>query len=195
MSGGAHAAAREQVGRGVGGWRRRDWFVPAAAVVLGVAAGLVWQAVTPRPDFLITVVGPFPATEAAARSVIDLDGWYAVPAAACGLVLGVLVFALARRLAAWAVLMLVGVAAMAEFVEFVVGQLVANQRIWWSWMPTAGDNHRVTGPLVLHAWGATVVGPLVGLLALLLLVTFAPDRTHGPRSNGETAPDQPADDA
>lgn len=158
--------------------RRRWWLLPGVAVVLGAAAGMVWQAVTPRPAFLITLVGPFPATEAMARRVVALDVWFAVAAAVCGLLVGALGFVLARRLAGWAGLLLAGSAALAELVELLVGQFVANGRVWWSWAPVAGDNHRVTGPLVLNAWGFTVVGPLVALLVLLLLVTFAPDRVE-----------------
>jgi hypothetical protein len=156
--------------------RGRWWLLPVVAVVLGAAAGVVWQAVTPRPAFLVTLAGPFPASEAMARSVVALDVWYAVAAAVCGLPVGVLGFALARRLAGWAALLLLGSAALAELAELVVGQVVANGRVWWSWAPVAGDNHRVTGPLVLNAWGFTVAGPLVALLVLLLLLTFVPDR-------------------
>lgn len=155
------------------GVRRRPrgrWRLPAsiaAVLVVAVVAGVVWSQLSPRLQFLITVIGPFPVSEATAGRVVDADAWFAVLSIVVGVAAGVGTVLVVAPLSRWrAPVALVGTAA-GLFVMFAVGQLLANSRLVWSWNPVAGDNHEVTGPLVLRAWGTVTLAPIVALAIVL----------------------------
>ena len=149
---------------------RARWSTPTAlAVVLVVAvvAGIVWSQIAPRLHFLITVVGPFPVTEATAGQVVDADAWFAVLSIAVGLAAGVAALVVIRPLSRWRALVGLAITAVGLFVMFAIGQLLVNHRLVWSWNPVAGDNEEVTGPLVLQAWGVVTIAPIAALVIVL----------------------------
>jgi hypothetical protein len=162
---------------------RARWSTPTAlAVVLVVAvvAGIVWSQIAPRLHFLITVVGPFPVTEATAGQVVDADAWFAVLSIAVGLAAGVAALVVIRPLSRWRALVGLAITAVGLFVMFAIGQLLVNHRLVWSWNPVAGDNEEVTGPLVLQAWGVVTIAPI----AALVIVLAASIVSDGPRRAG-----------
>jgi hypothetical protein len=149
---------------------RPRWSVLVALVavlVVGVVGGVIWAQLAPRLQFLITVVGPFPITEATAGGVVDADGWFAVLSIAIGLTAGFGALAALRPSSSWRAPSAVTLTAVGLFVMFTVGQLLVNHRLVWSWNPVAGDNHQVTGPLVLQAWGIVTIAPIVALVIVL----------------------------
>jgi len=163
--------------------QRAPWSTPTAlAVVLVVAvvAGIVWSQIAPRLHFLITVVGPFPVTEATAGQVVDADAWFAVLSIAVGLAAGVAALVVIRPLSRWRALVGLAITAVGLFVMFAIGQLLVNHRLVWSWNPVAGDNEEVTGPLVLQAWGVVTIAPI----AALVIVLAASIVSDGPRRAG-----------
>ena len=145
---------------------RGRWSTPiafAVVLVVAVVAGVVWSQLSPRLQFLVTVVGPFPATEATAGRVVDADAWFAVLSIAVGLAAGAAALVVLRPLSRWRALLAPAVTALGLFVMFAVGQLLVNHRLVWSWNPVAGDNHEVTGPLVLQAWGVVTIAPIAAV--------------------------------
>ena len=163
--------------------QRAPWSTPTAlVVVLAVAAasGVVWSQLSPRLHFLVTVVGPFPVTEATAGQVVDADAWFAVLSIAVGLAAGVAVLVVIRPERRWRAPLGLAITAVGLFVMFAMGQLLVNHRLVWSWNPVAGDNHEVTGPLVLQAWGVVTIAPV----AALVIVLVASIVSDGPRRAG-----------
>lgn len=149
---------------------RSRWSAPAALVavlVVAVVAGVIWSQLAPRLQFLVTVVGPFPISEATAGQVVDSDGWFAVLSIAVGLTAGFAALAVVRPSSRWRAPVGLAITEAALFVMFATGQLLANHRLVWSWNPVAGDNHEVTGPLVLQAWGAVTIAPIIALVIVL----------------------------
>jgi hypothetical protein len=149
---------------------RARWSAPVALVavlVVAAGAGAIWSQLAPRLQFLITVVGPFPITEATAGRVVDADGWFAVLSIAVGLTAGFAALVVIGPLSRWRAPAALALTAVGLFVMFAVGQLLVNSRLVWSWSPTAGDNHQVTAPLVLQAWGIVTFAPIIALVVVL----------------------------
>lgn len=149
---------------------RSGWHPPAAFVavlIVAAVAGVVWSQLAPRLQFLVTVIGPFPITEATAGRVVSSDGWFATLSIAVGLTAGFAALAATSPLSRWRAPVALGFTAVGSFVMFAVGQLLVNHRLVWSWNPVAGDNHQVTGPLVLQAWGIVTIAPIVALVIVL----------------------------
>lgn len=149
---------------------RPTWFAPVAVfvvLVVAVAVGVVWSQLAPQLRFLVTIVGPFPLTEATAGRVVDADGWFALLSIAVGLAAGFAALVSIRPLSRWRAPVALTLTAVGLLVMFAVGQLIANHRLVWSWNPVAGDNHQVTGPLVLQAWGIVTIAPIVALVIVL----------------------------
>jgi hypothetical protein len=176
-------------GVSIGGSRRRAGrglvaLLVVTALVLGVSAGLLWPWLAPRQTFLVTVVGPFPASEQNAGRVVSADAWFAVMTSIAGLLVGVLA-ALARNRRALLVLAgAVGGSVLQAVVMFVVGQLVANHRLVFVWSPVGGENLPQRGLLVLQAWPVLALGPLFAVVVVLVAVSLsappAPDRGEDP---------------
>lgn len=123
--------------------------------------------VAPRLQFLVTVIGPYPITEATAGRVVSSDGWFTVLSIAVGLTAGFAALITMRPSSRWRAPVALACTVAGLFVMFAVGQLLANHRLVWSWNPVAGDNHQVTGPLVLQAWGIMTIAPIVALIIVL----------------------------
>ena len=145
-----------------------------APLVLGVAAGLLWPWLAPRQTFLITVVGPFPASEQSAGSVVSADAWFAVMTAVAGVLVGVLAALLRNRRAPLLLLGAVGASVVQVVVMFVVGQLTANHRLVFVWAPVGGENVPERGLLVLQAWPVLALGPLFAIVVALVAVALSP---------------------
>lgn len=150
--------------------RRARWSAPialAGVFVVAVLAGVAWAQLAPELRFLVTVIGPFPVNEVTAGRVVDVDAWFAALSIAVGLVAGVAALMAVRPTSWWRAAAALGLTAFGLFVMFAVGQLIVNSRLVWSWHPVAGDNHEVTGPLVLQAWGVATIAPILALVIVL----------------------------
>jgi hypothetical protein len=89
-------------------------------VVVGVVAGLVWSALAPTTQYVLTDVGPQPA-DLEGQSLIAADGWFAVIGAVCGLVCGAGAYFLTRTRPVPAVLGVAGGGLLASYVASLVG--------------------------------------------------------------------------
>jgi hypothetical protein len=156
-------------------WRggRSAWIALAALLVVAVVAGVVWSQLAPKLVFLVTVIGPFPASEAMAGKVVDVDAWFAALSIAVGVVAGVAALIVVRPTSRWRAPVGLVLTAAGLFVMFAVGQVIVNSRLVWSWHPVAGDNHQVTGPLVLQAWGVTTIAPIIALVIIAAAAVVA----------------------
>lgn len=153
--------------------RGRAVLLLVAALVLGVAAGLLWPWLAPRQAFLITVVGPFPASEQSAGRVVSADAWFAVMTSAAGVLLGVLAAMSGNRRAPMVVLGAVGASLLQVVVMFVVGQVIANHRLVFRWAPVGGENLPERGLLVIQAWPVLALGPLFAVVVTLVAVALS----------------------
>jgi hypothetical protein len=153
--------------------RRRIAGLLVAALVLGVGAGLLWTWLAPPQTFLITEVGPFPATERSAGLVVSADAWFGVLTAAAGVLLAILAALPGMRRAPMLAVGAVGASVIQVAVTFVVGQLVANQRLVFRWAPVSEANLPERGLLVLQAWPVLVLGPMFAVMVTLVAVAFS----------------------
>ena len=154
--------------------RRPAALLVVPALVLGVAAGMLWPWLAPRQDFLITVAGPFPVSEQSAGQVVSADAWFAVMTGAAGLLLGVLAALSRARRAPLLAVGAVGASVLQVVVMFVVGQLIANHRLVLRWAPVGGENLPERGLLVLQAWPVLALGPLFAVVVTLVAVALSP---------------------
>jgi hypothetical protein len=159
--------------------RRRVVPLGVAALVLGVLGGVLWPRLAPAQTFLITVVGPFPATELAAGRVVSADAWFAAITAGAGVLLGV-VAALSRlRRAPMVVMSAVGASVVQIVVVFVVGQVIANHRLVLRWAPVGGENLPERGLLLIQAWPVLALGPLFAVVVTLVAVGLSSSAADG----------------
>jgi peptidoglycan/LPS O-acetylase OafA/YrhL len=81
------------------GWRRESLLAVAVAVALaatGLPLGLLWRAITPKVEFVMTEQGPTP-TQPEPEGFVAGDGWYVLITFVAGLLAAVAVWALIRR--------------------------------------------------------------------------------------------------
>jgi len=71
--------------------------VAAGTLVLGVAAGFLWSAVTPRPLLVMTGRGAAQVVNAETNAFIAADGWYCIICLACGVLTGLAGYLIAVR--------------------------------------------------------------------------------------------------
>ena len=153
----------------------------AGAMLLGAPAGLVWKAVSPRPEFVLTRQGPVFATPEP-HAVIAADGWFAVITAVAGLLCGGVAYVLVRprlRAQAHEVAVLLGLAVgglLASSITWYVGSRVSGLVQFREQVRSAPSGTHVTGPLQLHAVGLVVVWSLLAVLVFAILTLLGAGR-------------------
>lgn len=147
------------------------------AALLGAPAGLVWAAVAPRPELILTPIGAAYANPRA-EAVIAGDGWFAVVSVGAGLLCGLMTYALGRR---WlhgrareiAVLVgLVGGGALGSFIAARVGRL-ADLATFQQQATALPAGRQVPGFLQLHATALLIGWPVAAVLAFAAALAVA----------------------
>ncbi|MFD2080271.1 hypothetical protein SAMN05421678_110148 [Actinopolymorpha cephalotaxi] len=151
---------------------RAFWVVAVVLVAAGAIAGLVWAWTAPSPHVAMTMteLGPFPNDEEQAARLVSMDGWYAALGAGTALVLGTVLATLFLRHGLVTVAGLLAGSVLAAFAAVVVGSLVANGSLVWTWSPHAAPGTALSAPLTLHAYGVLVSWPLAALAPVIPLV-------------------------
>lgn len=140
------------------------------AALLGSPAGLVWAAVAPRPELVLTPIGATYANPQP-EAVIAADGWFTVVSAAAGVLCGLATYVLGHRwlrARAREVAVLLGVAG-GGLLGSVIAARVGRLTELASFQQQAGTlppGVRVFGFLQLHATGLLMTWPLVAVLTL-----------------------------
>jgi hypothetical protein len=145
----------------------------AGSAVLGIAAGLVWAAVAPRPLLQEIARGEAKVVNAETSAFIVADAWFCLIAAVGGLITGVLGYRLLVRRAGWVataglVLGAVAAALLAVWVGEQVGLGTYNHLLASS--PVGTFFH---GSLALGAKSSLAFWPLVTSAAILLAASGA----------------------
>lgn len=141
----------------------RDFTVTVLVLgLLGVAAGVLWSYLAPRPPYVVTGQGPTLA-DPSTQALIAADGWFAVVTGVLGLACGAVGYSLSRRgrpLAA--VLGLAGGGLLGGYLALLVGRAV---NLGATTVAASGPVVSVVpGPLdltargVLYAWPTLAVG-------------------------------------
>jgi hypothetical protein len=159
----------------------------AGSAVLGIAAGLVWAAVAPRPLLQEIARGEAQVVNAETSAFIVADAWFCLIVAVGGLITGVLGYRLLVRRAGWVataglVLGAVAAALLALWVGERVGLGTYNHLLASS--PVGTFFH---GSLALGARSALAFWPLVTSAAILLAAS-------GARRADEVATGAPAEE-
>jgi hypothetical protein len=150
----------------------------AGSAVLGIAAGLVWAAVAPRPLLQEIAHGEAQVVNAETSAFIVADAWFCLIAAAGGLITGVLGYRVLVRRAGWAataglVLGAVAAALLAVWVGEHVGLGTYNHLLASS---SVGTFFRAS--LGLGAKSALAFWPLLTSAVILLAESGARRADH-----------------
>lgn len=139
-----------------------------ALAALGVPAGLVWSALSPRPPYRITEGTASVLADPATQTLIAADGWFATVTGGLGLACGALAWFLSRHQQLAVLLGLCGGSVLASFVTLWTGTTFTFGVIAVEASAEPGVTF-VAGPLALTADGVLVSWPLlaVGLFGLL----------------------------
>lgn len=169
-------------------------FPVAGAVLLGALTGLVWSALAPRAEVVLTNGEPIYA-RAQPSAVIAADGWFTVVTGLAGLACGAALTLLGRRylhstgreitaLASLACGGLLGSLTAAQ-VGRLAGMLAFRQRA-----RTSPAGAHLPAPLELHATGLVVLWPILAVSACALLLLAA----GAARRRGTAVRDDPRGD-
>lgn len=158
--------------------RRRVLVLAVAPIVvmtlLGGPAGLVWAALAPRPELVLTSDGAVYA-DPEPYAVIAADGWFAVVTAVAGAMCGALMYAAARRLLctrAREVAALLGLTVggvLAALATWGVGRAAAYAEFQHQVRVAESGTH-VLGFLQVHAVGLVVAWPLLAVATFAVLL-------------------------
>jgi imidazolonepropionase-like amidohydrolase len=139
------------------------------SVLLGVLVGLLWEQLAPKARWVVQTGGAL-LNEAEQMDFIAADGWFAVLAAAAGVLCGTLSYLAFRRRAT---ALPIGLA-----IGGLLGSLIA-WRLGRALGPAPVDSHRgaptgstFDGPLDLRAHGVLLIWPIVAVLVVLVLTAI-----------------------
>ncbi len=156
--------------------------------MFGIAAGLVWAAVAPRPLLQEVARGEAQVVNAETSAFIVADAWFCLIVAVCGLITGVLGYRVLVRRAGWTataglVLGAVAAAVLAVWVGEQVGLGTYNHLLASS--PVGTFFH---ASLALGAKSSLAFWPLLTSVAILLAES-------GARRANQAATGSPAQDS
>ncbi len=149
-----------------------------ACAVAGVVVGVVWELLTPLPQFRVS--GDRILTDGGdGETDVAADGWFAVCAGVAGVVSAVVAFLRVReaRISALAALSLGGL--LASVVAWRVGVAVGPDSVR-AGAAGLSDGESFSGPLDLSALGVLVTGPLTSVITYFALAAGLDPRRSRP---------------
>jgi len=153
----------------------------AGSAVLGIAAGLIWAAVAPRPLLQEIAHGEAGLVNAETTAFIVADAWFALVAAVGGLITGTLGYRiLVRRAGASATIGLVAGAVAAAFVALWVGGEI-GLGTYNHLLATSATGTSFRSSLALGAKSTLAFWPLCTSGVILLAETGARRAAQGTR--------------
>ncbi|WP_433255691.1 hypothetical protein ACQPYK_15290 [Streptosporangium sp. CA-135522] len=140
----------------------RDFAVTVLVLgLLGVAGGVLWSLLAPRPPYVMTKQGALLA-DPSTQTLIAADGWFAVVTGALGLACGAVGYSLSRRGRPLA--MVLGLTAgglLGGYLTLVVGRAV---NLGAQSVTAAGTSMTlIPGPLGLTAHGVMCAWPMLAV--------------------------------
>jgi hypothetical protein len=134
---------------------------------LGVVAGLLWSALSPRPPYQVAS-GETLLADPTTQALVAADGWFAAVTGGLGLLCGALAWFLSKRRQLATLLGLCAGGVLAAYVTLWVGSSITIGVVTFEAAAVPGVR-LVPGPLELTAKGVLVFWPLlaVGLFGLL----------------------------
>ncbi len=160
----------------------------ASTVLLGAAAGLVWSALAPRPQLIMTGPGGAAVINVETTAFIAADGWYGLIGLIGGAAAGLLGYWLAVRRHGPAGMATVLVSAVgAGVVAMWIGQQIglAHYRHLLATLPAGAH---LQDALMLGSRGAIAFWPLAAGLAAGGIVAVGALRDRQPAAGGTPAP-------
>lgn len=158
-------------------WESTSWRIAlygAAAVLLGVVAGLFWAWVTPLPAYTVNPDMTASINERAQTSIVAADVSFTVITGAVGLLLGAVGWVILHR-RGWVVIPVPLLASLAVgLVAWQVGQFVGESGFVERLAAAqAGDVVRVD--LALRSISALLVAPFAAITPIMLMAAFWPE--------------------
>ncbi|HUK71540.1 MAG TPA: hypothetical protein VLW50_22705 [Streptosporangiaceae bacterium] len=155
-------------------------FVTAAVAPLGVPAGFIWAAITPRVAVIVTGHGAADVINPETKAFIAADGWFCVIGVIGGLIVGVAGYLMAVRrngAVAAAGLILGGLAA--SLVEWWIGASIGHSSFRGALL-VSHQGAVLHAPLVLRAHAALVFWPLTTALVVGVAELLSGQRHRSP---------------
>lgn len=153
--------------------------IAGALTVLGVPIGLVWSAIAPRAELLVTAPGRTLPADPESTAYMTADATFALLTMAVGAVVAIVAYAVAgRRSGTGAALGLAAGGALGSLVGWQLGRLptVGGYR---QALRGARVDDQITALLTVHAQGVLVLGALAAVAVFGLIevcVSMARDR-------------------
>ena len=149
-----------------------------ACVLVGILTGLVWELVTPLPQFQVVGRRAISSGAIEDETAVAADGWFAVCAGVAGILSAIAVFVRVRsaRISALAGLTLGGL--LASVLAWRVGVLLGPDSVR-AGAAGMSDGETFSGPLRLSAVGVLFAWPLTALITYFALAAgLDPNRPH-----------------
>lgn len=138
-----------------------------ACLVAGAMTGLVWEMVSPLPEFQVSA-GRALGSEFEVETAIAADGWFAICAAVAGIVSAAVVFAKVRSAQISVLFALTLGCLLASVVAWRVGVALGPDSVR-SGSAGLTDGERFSGPLHLSALGVIFAWPLTAVITYFAL--------------------------
>ncbi len=146
-----------------------------ACLAVGVLAGVVWAALSPRAEYELDEHLHATLSERAHAEVIGGDATFVIVTAAVGLLLGLLTWAWFHQRGRVVVGLTVLGSVLMTLGVWQTGQLIGGSGLTER-LAAASPGDLVQMDLELRALGALAVGPFAAITPIMLLSAFLPER-------------------
>lgn len=144
------------------------------STLVGILAGVLWWAVTPRPGYL---VGPDLGASMGERSLAEMftsDAMFSLLAGIVGLLTGTIAWIWFQKLGWWVCLLAVLGAGLTGVVMWQTGEIVSPGNLD-SRLAAAQPGDVVAVDLTLRSMSALLVAPFLAILPIMLFAAFWPE--------------------
>jgi len=164
--------------------RRRDgWSVSmfaVAALVVGIAAAVIWRLVVQPPSYLVQADGSATVTERSLTEFFAADAWYVLLGVVFGAVIGISTWRRFKHLGWLSALLAAGLGVLAGLVCWQLGQLFSGAT-FDERLASAQPGDVVPIALALRSPSALAVWAFAAVTPILLGSALGPDEEAGPR--------------
>lgn len=149
-----------------------------AAVIIGVAAGLVWHALVDLPVYSVGPDGGAATTERGLANVFGVDATYSAIGAVVGLLIGLASWRLFGHRGWIVTLIAIGAAVVAALVCWGVG-VAQGPSDFAARIAAASNGEQVPIDFALHTRAAIYIWPLFAVGTVMFASAFGRERTSG----------------
>ncbi len=151
-----------------------------AALIVGIAAAVVWRLIVPLPSYVVQPDGSATVTERALTQFFASDAWYVVLGVVCGAALGIATWRRFKHLGWLSAFLAAGLGLVSGLVCWQLGQLLSGAP-FDERLATAKPGDSVPIGLALRSPSALAVWAFAAVTPILLGSALGPDDEATPR--------------